>query len=80
MDPKMNPKTDPKWTQNRPQNEPQNGPQEGPQKGPQNGPHFGSKNQGFPLVLQQKRKIRVQGRKALAYDAWNKCRSRQLAA
>ena len=61
-------------------NGPQNAPPDGPQNGPQNGPNPESKNQGFPLVLQQKREIRGQGRKALACYAWNKCRARQLAA
>ena len=34
-------------------------------------PHFTSKIKRFPLVLKEKRQIRVQGRKALAYDASN---------
>ena len=60
--------------------DPKKPPQGDPKMDPKMNPDPESKNQGFPLVLQQKTGIRGQGRKALAYDAWTKRRSRQFAA
>ena len=63
MNPKMGPILGPKW--------PSRWPKTGSRERTQARRRYGSKIKRFPLVLKEKREIRVQGRKALANDASN---------
>ena len=52
----------------------------GPKKDPKMNPFWEAKMLVFHWFYKENGAIRVQGRKALANDAWTKCHSRQLAA
>ena len=77
---KQGPKMEQKWTQNGPKMGPKWPPKWTPKCIPKWSPFWEAKKLIFHWFYNENGGIRGQGRKALAYDAWTKNRSRQLTA